>query len=81
MIVTIGRRELLAALSGATVWPLAAHAQQAAMPVVGFLGTTSMATTPSFVAAFRQGLKENAYVEGQNWVRQALHSWLEHSGD
>jgi hypothetical protein len=42
-----------------------------AMPVVGFLGTTSMAATPSLVAAFRQGLKENAYAEGQNWVKQA----------
>src|SRR6516162_8204393 len=66
MTVIIGRRELLAALCGAAVaWPLAARAQQAAMPVIGFLRSGSLIDVPHFVNAFRQGLKETD-VEGQN---------------
>jgi len=65
MTVTIGRRELLAALGGAAAaWPLAARAQQPAMPVVGFLRSGTLPYDR--VTAFRQGLKEADFVEGQN---------------
>src|SRR5262249_34871470 len=67
MTVTIGRRELLAALGGAaTAWPLAARAQQPAMPVVGFLRSTTAAGSTHLVTAFRQGLSEAGFVEGRN---------------
>ena len=69
------RRNLIAGLVITTVnWPLAVHAQQPAIPVVGFLGVTSAGTQP-YLAAFRQGLSETGYVDGQNVVIE--YRWAE----
>jgi putative ABC transport system substrate-binding protein len=60
------RREFIAFVGGAVGWPLAVHAQQSAMPVVGFLSGRSLASDSDLVAVFSQALNEAGYVNGQN---------------
>jgi putative tryptophan/tyrosine transport system substrate-binding protein len=60
------RRDFVAVLGGAAAWPLVARGQQPAMLVIGFLGTRAFGDDPQLLAAFRRGLKEAGYVEGQN---------------
>jgi hypothetical protein len=72
----IGRRRFLASLGGAAAaWPLAAGAQQSALPVVGFVRDGTANASAHYVAAFRKGLSEIGVVEGQN-VTVEYH-WLE----
>jgi ABC-type uncharacterized transport system substrate-binding protein len=60
------RRGFITLLGGAVAWPFTAHAQPSAMPVIGFLGTRASGDDPQLLTAFRSGLKETGYVEGQN---------------
>jgi ABC-type uncharacterized transport system substrate-binding protein len=77
---TMTRREFIALLGGATVaWPLAAHAQQPTLPVVGFLNGDSPDLYADILRAFRRGLKETGHVEGQNLVIQ--YRWAEGHND
>jgi putative ABC transport system substrate-binding protein len=73
------RREFLIGLGAATLWPLAGRAQQTRVPVIGFLGSTSPGPYASNVAAFRQGLAEAGYVEGQNVAIE--YRWAEGNYD
>src|SRR5262249_35941468 len=72
------RREFITLIVGAAAWPLAARAQQPAMPVIGFLHSASD-TNPESLRAFRQGLKDTGFVEGENLA--VVYRWAENQMD
>src|SRR5262249_5574103 len=76
----IGRRKFLATLLGAaTAWPLAARAQQAAMPAIGFLNPTFIESNADRLRGFHRGLKDAGYVDGENVA--VVYRWAEGQND
>ncbi len=74
----VTRRAFVTLLGGAAVWPLPALAQQSALPVIGFLGVTAPDTVADRLRAFRQGLKEIGYLDGENVA--TAYRWTEEPG-
>jgi putative ABC transport system substrate-binding protein len=66
MSANMKRRAFISLLGGAAAWPLTVRAQQAPMPVIGFMSSRSLEDSPHMIEAFRRGLKEGGFIEGEN---------------
>jgi putative ABC transport system substrate-binding protein len=75
----VRRRDFITLLGGAAAWPLATHAQQPAMPVIGFFDSRSPEALADRLRGFRQGLKDTAYAEGDNVALE--YRWAENQAD
>jgi putative tryptophan/tyrosine transport system substrate-binding protein len=75
----VKRREFIAGLGSAVAWPVVARAQQAGMPVIGFLNPQSADNSKNVTVTFLQGLKETGYVEGENVAVE--YRWAENQID
>src|ERR1700756_3263809 len=75
MAIQIRRRDFITLLGGVASWPLAARAEQAAMPVIGYLSARTPGDSVEVLAEFRRGLAETGFIEGQNLAIE--YRWLE----
>ena len=76
----IGRREFITLVGGAAAaWPIAARAERAAMPVIGFLSSSAVADRARYLTPFQQGVRETGYVEGQNVAVE--YRWAQDQAD
>jgi putative ABC transport system substrate-binding protein len=66
ILIGIRRRQFISALGGAAAWPFAAHAQQPAMPVIGYLSSKGEAAEAGIISAIKKGLEERGFIDGKN---------------